>query len=279
MPRSQAKFAEMMTLDDLKHAQRERLVFLDRCMTWRGTAKRRDLIERFAISEAQAALDFRLYLERTEPNGPIYDAARRAYFAAPSHRSLAPARIAEAFQDVFLEKAADVSNVLPLPERCADEGIVAQLYQASVAHEDIYVHYTSMTSGEGGGQWIAPRHFLSDGESVYVRAFSYKHEGHRNYLPIRIDGYPFERRYSAGQLPVDQEWETLARVWLRPKSTLSEQQAEAVRREYGFDGELLCVQTRKALEFFITRRWGLNLTGARLEYVHTEYEPIDTAQD
>ncbi len=51
-----------MTLDSLKHAQRERLIFLDRCFTWRGMANRRDLIERFDISMAQAALDFRTYL-------------------------------------------------------------------------------------------------------------------------------------------------------------------------------------------------------------------------
>ena len=51
-----------MKLDDLKHAQRERLIFLDRCLTWRGMANRKDLIDRFGISIAQAALDFRVYL-------------------------------------------------------------------------------------------------------------------------------------------------------------------------------------------------------------------------
>ncbi|MER8833233.1 hypothetical protein [Mesorhizobium sp. M0909] len=264
-----------MIFDDLRHSQRERLIFLDRCLTWRGMANRRDLIERFAISQAQAALDFRLYLQRAGEHGPVYDPVRRAYFVTPQHRSLASAPIAEAFQDVFLEKATGLSNVLPRPERRADEDIVAQLYQASLAKEEVYIHYTSMTSGKDGGQWIAPRHFLSDGESVYVRAFSYKHQEYRNYLPIRIgDSDPFERRSRCDQLPADLEWTARARVWLRPKSTLSEQQAEAVRREYGFDGELLSIETRKALEFFVARRWGLNLPGARLEYVRTDYEPI-----
>lgn len=262
-----------MIFDDLKHAQRERLIFLDRCLTWRGMANRRDLIERFAISQAQAALDFRLYLLRAGEHGPLYDPVRRAYFATTLHRSLASARTAEAFQDVFLEETAGLSNVLPQPERRADENIVAQLYQALVAGEEVYIHYASMTSGDDDGQWIAPRHFLSDGESVYVRAFSHKHQEYRNYLPIRIgDSDPFGRRFRSDQLPVDQEWATRARVWLRPKSTLNEQQVAAVRREYGFEGELLSIETRKALEFFVARRWGLNLPGARLEYVRTDYE-------
>jgi hypothetical protein len=263
-----------MIFDDLKHAQRERLIFLDRCLTWRGMANRRDLIERFAISQAQAALDFRLYLLRAGEHGPLYDPVRRAYFATPLHRSRAPARTVEAFQDVFLENTAGLSNVLPQPERRADENIVAQLYQALVASEEVYIHYASMTSGDDDGQWIAPRHFLSDGESVYVRAFSYKHQEYRNYLPIRIgDSNPFERRFRSDQLPADQEWATRARVWLRPKSTLNEQQVAAVRREYGFEGKLLSIETRKALEFFVARRWGLNLPGARLEYVRTDYDP------
>ena len=32
-----------------------------------------------------------------------------------------------------------------------------------------------------------------------------------------------------------------------------------MRREYGFKGEFLCVETRKALEFYFDRRWGIGL--------------------
>lgn len=52
-----------MTLDDLKHARKERLIFPDRCLTSRGMANRKDLIEPCGISTAQAALDFRVYLD------------------------------------------------------------------------------------------------------------------------------------------------------------------------------------------------------------------------
>jgi hypothetical protein len=34
------------------------------------------------------------------------------------------------------------------------------------------------------------------------------------------------------------------------------------------------VETRKALEFFLDRRWGLDEKGARLERVKTVYEPL-----
>ena len=86
-----------MTLDDLKHAQRERLIFLDRCLTWRGAANRRDLVERFGISAAQAALDFRLYMRLAGGAPPDYDASRKTYVAAPGHRPLAPCSATAAF--------------------------------------------------------------------------------------------------------------------------------------------------------------------------------------
>jgi hypothetical protein len=52
-----------------------------------------------------------------------------------------------------------------------------------------------------------------------------------------------------------------------------------VRREFGFDGEWLRIETRKALEFFISRRWGLDTKGARLELAKIEYRPIATKSE
>lgn len=48
-------------MDDpaLKPAMLARLVYLDRCLTWRGQVNRKDLIERFGISSPQAAIDLR----------------------------------------------------------------------------------------------------------------------------------------------------------------------------------------------------------------------------
>lgn len=264
-----------MVLDDLKHAQRGRLIYLDRCLTWRGMANRRDLMARFDISSAQAALDFKLYLERAGRSPPIYDPVKRAYVAAPDHKPLVPTSVANAFLGVFLEQEHGVSNLLPRLERHADTKVVADLYQALAAREAVRIHYTSMTSGADDGQWIAPVNFASDGETIYVRAFSEKHQDYRHYLPIRIaNDPPFKRKSMAEALPLDCEWHTRAQIWLRPKSTLSAQQAAAVRREYGFSEEFLKVETRQALEFFVERRWGLDQPGARLERVKTDYRPL-----
>lgn len=267
-----------MTLDDLKHAQRERLIFLDRCLTWRGVANRRDLIERFGISTAQAALDFRVYLDLAT-EAPIYHPARKSYLAANNHEPLAPSTLTEAFDVVADEREGFPSSILPRPERKADPATVARLYQAMRSGIALHVCYTSMSSGEGKEQWVAPTRFTSDGESVHFRAFSFKHGEYRNYLPIRIDpASSFEQKYLDYRLPEDGDWNTKAVIWLRPRSGLSKRQVEVVRREFGFKDEFLRVETRKALEFFFSRRWGLDIEGARLERVKIEYEPIPSTQ-
>lgn len=264
-----------MKLDDLKHAQRERLIFLDRCLTWRGMANRKDLIDRFGISTAQAALDFRVYLGLAHSSPPTYDPVRKTYIAASEHEALAPSGLTEAFAILTSDDEDTPSSALPRPERKADRKTIALLHQAIRSGKAIHVRYTSMSSGADDGQWIAPTRFTSDGESVHVRAHSFKHGEYRNYLPIRIDpDSSFEEKLIDKPLPEDVDWNTRAIIWLRPKTGLSEEQAKVVRREFGFEGEWLRIETRRALEFFFDRRWGLDTVGARLERAKTDYEPI-----
>lgn len=262
-----------MTLDDLKHAQRERLIFLDRCLTWRGMANRRDLIERFGISNAQAALDFRIYLDLARRTPPVYDPVRRTYLASDRHEALVCSSITEAFSILADENQSTLTSSLPRPERKADPKTIARLHQAIRSGKALFVQYTSISSGVDQGQWIAPTRFTSDGESVHIRAYSFKHADYRNYLPIRIDpNNLLEERPLTEPLPEDMDWNTRAIIWLRPSTGLSSQQANVVRREFGFEGEFLRVETRKALEFFFDRRWGLDTKGARLERARTEYQ-------
>ena len=264
-----------MKLDDLKHAQRERLIFLDRCLTWRGMANRKDLIDRFGISIAQAAPDFRVYLGLAHSSPPTYDPVRKTYIAASEHEALAPSGLTEAFAILTSDDEDTPSSALPRPERKADRKTIALLHQAIRSGKAIHVRYTSMSSGADDGQWIAPTRFTSDGESVHVRAHSFKHGEYRNYLPIRIDpDSSFEEKLIDKPLPEDVDWNTRAIIWLRPKTGLSEEQAKVVRREFGFEGEWLRIETRRALEFFFDRRWGLDTLGARLERAKTDYEPI-----
>ncbi len=260
-----------MTLDDLKHAQRQRLLFLDRCFTWRGVARRRDLTDRFGISTAQAANDFRTYLSLNADKAPEYDAQLKAYVARRDHRPIAPSSLLEVFS--VLETASDdeLPAALPRAKRWLDPQVATALHDAISNRRKIRIVYTSMNSGETAPQWVAPTRFTFDGESIHFRAYSYKRGEYRNFHPARIEpADAYQTDEIDEPLPFDAEWHTLRTIWLRPSKWLSPAQAAVVRREYGFSDDFLKIEVRQALEFFMDRRWGLNEPGARLEKVKTE---------
>ena len=148
-----------------------------------------------------------------------------------------------------------------------DSTVVAQLYRAMKGERDIQITYTSMSSGLSDPQWISPVQFHFDGEAIYLRAWSYKHSAYRDYLPIRIAKQTeMKTRERPAPLPFDTDWNSLVRLWIRPRSDLSDAQARAVRLEYGFDDKThLLIETRKALAFYVVRRWRLDDEKARLE--------------
>ncbi|MDK1390010.1 hypothetical protein QN224_32340 [Sinorhizobium sp. 8-89] len=261
-----------MTLDDLNDAQSQRVIFLDRCLIWRGSARRRDLMERFKISSAQAALDFRAYLQIAAVP-PEYDPVRKAYVASAGHRPLLSPNLTSDFEVLADAQEGLSSAVVPAPNRWAEPSIIVRLYEAMKASRAIHICYTSMTTGADAGQWLAPVRFTSDGENVHLRAFSFKHQSYRDYLPVRVDERSsFETRELLNPLPVDVDWQTRAVIWLRPKVGLSGEQAAVVRKEYGFNGEALRVATRKALEFYLLRRWRIGEENSRLEVQKISYE-------
>jgi hypothetical protein len=264
-----------MTLDDLKHAQRQRLLFLDRCFTWRGVARRRDLTDRFGISTAQAANDFRAYLALITQNAPKYDAHLKAYVAARDHQPIAPASMLDVFG--VLDTAAEdgFPAALPRAKRWLDPYIATVLHDAISNQRKVRIAYTSMSSGETSPQWVAPTRFMFDGESIHFRAYSYKRGEYRNFHPARIEPEDeYQTRGINEPLSFDAEWHTLSTIWLRPSMRLSPAQAAVVRREFGFSGEFQKVEVRKALEFYLDHRWGLRDASARLERVKTEHTPL-----
>lgn len=259
-----------MTLETLKHAQRDRIIFLDQCLTWRGQANRRDLMDRFDISTAQAAVDFRTYLALTV-TPPIYDAVEKTYFRDANHRPLTTVGPEQIF-DRLEPMTAPHGTSIPLPNRVMDAAVIAQLYRTIKQERDIEITYTSMTTGLSNPQWISPVRFHFDGEAIYLRAFSHKHQAYRDYLPIRIaEKAKAATRDRPSPLPFDTDWHNFVRLKIRPRASLSDAQADAVRLEYGFENEThLKIETRKALVFYVMSRWRLNQENARLELVASE---------
>jgi hypothetical protein len=250
----------------LHQAIRTRLAYLDQCLTWRGQANRSDLISKFGISQAQAAIDFREYLERCQAPLPVYDPTLKTYVASDGHRGLVDPGAVPPMLEVIADGAGDRFDRLPATSRHCPALVMRHLYLAMYRGLRIEVDYTSMSSGEGVSQWIAPAKIGFDGERLHFRAWSYQHQEWRDYLPVRVSQESsFATEPLTDPLPHDDKWETRVQIELRPKLNLSRAQKDAVRLEYGIEGDGFAIETSEAMAFYLDRRWGLDQPGARLE--------------
>lgn len=264
-----------MAFEDLKHAQRERLEYLDKLFSWEGAATRASLIKRFGISNAQAALDFRTYLAEAPKGALQYDTSSRQYLAHDSFERLTGKTTSLELEQLLAGEAKSAFDRLPDLQRTQDIRVLRPLYRAFRAKDAAKIVYQSMRDPEPMSRWIAPVRFASDGVRLHVRAWCFEREDFRDFHPARIDpDLSFSATKPAGSIPRDDDWFTWAILKLKPHSRLTEAQQRVVRIEFGFTSDVLEARTRKALEFYTERRWGLEQKEARLERVSIEYLPM-----
>ncbi|MEM6899913.1 MAG: WYL domain-containing protein [Pseudomonadota bacterium] len=267
-----------MAFDDLKHAQRERLEYLDRLLFWDGAATRGSLIERFGISNPQAALDFKAYLEAAGAEALRYDPSSKRYLTTEGFNRLSGQASTDELEELLGLRSRALIETLPDLQRSQTVKTFRPLYRALLANEAIEIIYQSMRDPAPEARWIAPLRFASDGVRLHVRAWCYTRQDFRDFIPSRIDpSKSFINRREASGVPEDGDWNTWAILTLKPHRDLTEQQKRVVRIEFGFEGECLELRVRKALEFYTARRWGLDQESPRLECVSRDY--LATAKD
>lgn len=261
-----------MAFDHLKHAQRERLEYLDRLLFWNGAATRGSLSERFGISNPQAALDFKAYLHASGPDALKYDTSSRQYLATQHFSRLTGHSTTDELEELLVGRKDASFEVLPDLQRTQNVRVFKPLYRALLAKEAVQIVYQSMRQPEPETRWIAPLRFASDGVRLHLRAWCYTRQGFRDFIPSRIDpARSFGQRRDALDIPKDDDWFTWAVLKLRPHRDLAQDQKRVVRIEFGFDDECLEIRVRKALEFYTKRRWGLDQENPRLECVSCDY--------
>ena len=264
-----------MAFKDLKYAQRKRLEYLDRLFFWNGAATRASLIQRFAISNAQAALDFRAYIGEAGKDALLYDASSRQYLASNSFSRLTGRSSPSEIEELLVSRDVSSYDILPDLQRTQSVRVFQPLYRALLSNKAVEIIYQSMRQPEPETRWIAPVRFASDGVRLHVRAWCYKRKEFRDFIPARIDPeLSFLNTKQAESVPIDDDWYTWATLRLRPHQRLTKDQRRVVRIEFGFKGDELEVRIRKALEFYTERRWGLEQKEPRLECVSIEYAPM-----
>lgn len=249
---------------EMRHGAMERLRFIDARLFWEARINRADLRREFAVSPAQAAIDFREYL-KLAGRGVIYDTSAKAYVATVKFAAVFGPPDARGALAELAVAGDPLAAMLPKLERPLDAAVAARVRRAARDGERLLVDYQSFTRPESSRRWIAPARLISDGERWHARSWCFEREAWRDFVLARIIG--IRAAEQAGGLPPDADWNAIVKLVLRPADHLSTNQRASVAREFSMRNGRLVVRLPRAMRIYALSRWGLDRPGARLQLV------------
>jgi hypothetical protein len=243
---------------------RERLYYIDFLAFFTGQVTRRDLVDRFGISEPAATKDLAMYMEMA-PNMLQYDVRQRCYTLLNDKpcfehdvdqalHSLAGGR-ATSFNIGYSSK---ISNWIGQSiKRKLDVGLVATLTRAIYQRQLLECVYYSLENGAAAPRILSPLAVIHDGTRWHLRCHSQDKDEFRDYnlsrfLRANVVGRSLKR------LEEDNLWNTMFEMELVPHPKAVQQ--EAIRIDYGIDGDALRISTPVCVTPYFLQHWRVDVT-------------------
>ncbi|MEW9798116.1 WYL domain-containing protein [Alteromonas sp. CYL-A6] len=249
------------TLDELPHAQRERLAFIDFSLQYFGHVTRQDLINRFATGLAAGTRDFSLY-RQLAPDNMVLDQATKQYLRRDEFTPLFvhnPETILHSLSRGFGD---GLSGQIVSSEHCLnavglihpDASIIASLMRAIHNGMAVRATYVSLTSGETERE-LVPHAIVNNGHRWHVRAFDRASQTFRDFVCtrfVRVDALASGRREIECS-DYDGAWQRHVTLELIAHPGLTN--PAAVHMDYAMKDGRKTVTVRAALAAYLLRYW------------------------
>ena len=245
-----------------------RLEFIEWRLFWEGYINRSDLEERFGISTPQASVDLRRYKELAGTNIE-YNATQKRYVASKDMKSRF---LRVSANHLLLQLRAWVSGVLrredlwfsemPTADIAPEIGrnvrpvVLRKVLNAIRTRRALSVLYQSLTSS----RWrdIAPHAIAFDGHRWHARAWCCERKEFRDFVLTRIERLGKLKPVSFNP-EHDLEWSGMAKLCLCPDPGLTEEQSQAIQRDYDMRGGIREIEIRLSLAYYFIKRMNLDL--------------------
>lgn len=255
-----------MQLENLNHAQRERLAFIDFSLEFFGQIARADLIQQFGTGLASCTRDLSLYRELAPDNAVLMHENKRyvrsdAFRAIFEHDPESVLRtLANGFGDGFSlpqEKSPACFDAIrlvhPKPE------IVSAIMRAIYSNSAIRCEYESLSSGATKRE-LVPHAIVNNGHRWHVRAYDRKSKEFRDFVCTRFKRIELQetepKSYELADM--DSAWNTLCELQLVPHPRLNH--SKAIEMDYGMTKGMLHLEVRAALANYVLRQWNVDCT-------------------
>lgn len=247
-----------------------RLKFIEWRLFWEGQINRSDLEDRFGISTPQASLDLRYYKEFAGQNIE-YNASLKRYVAS---KDIKPKFLRVSANRLLLQLRTWVARVLrredlwfseipavgvaPEIGRDVRPEILRRVLEAMRTRQALSIRYQSLTNS----RWreIAPHAIAFDGHRWHARAWCCERQEFRDFVLTRIE--------RLGKLkPVtfnpehDLAWNSTTRLRLCPHPGLTDEQSQAIQRDYDMRDGVREIEIRLSLAYYFIKRMNLDLDG------------------
>ena len=245
-----------------------RLTFLEESIFWTDSVNRRDLIERFGISEQQASGDLTRYQELA-PDNLVYDKSAKTYRAAPGFAPrLFNPDTADVLSRLRLTAEGVAGNhpligalslgVAPAPARPVEADTLRVIIRAIREARQVSAHYVSFSQTDGRMRRIEPHALAFDGFRWHARARDAEDGAFKDYVLGRLSGATLQgpAQASAG---TDADWASWVTLTIAPNPGLSPAQKKVIERDYGMRGGSIDLKVRRALAYYTKHRLGLDL--------------------
>ena len=255
---------------ELRWGVEQRLAFIDDCLLWAGRVNRSDLIQRFGISTPQASSDISKYFDIAPQNGR-YDRKNKCYVVdATFSPAFSKCKPSEALEQMKTQDATTpgysppwasgvvVESAVPRTGRGVNSFVVAALISAVRANKMVEVEYHSLNSLEPSKRRISPHAFVDDGDRWHVRAWSSEREQFRDFLVSRIS-HVSDLSKPGISPTMDKEWHSIVTLRLAPNPKLSDGAKRALIEEYRMANNVVEMDVRVCLAFYVENRLGLDL--------------------
>ena len=260
-------------IDEMPHAQRERLAFIDFSLQFFGHITRNDLVNRFQTGLAACTRDFAAYRDLANSN-LVLDHSTKQYYRTPEFVPLFKYE-----PDIILHSLSrgfgnGISHVTQPSEQCFDavqlihpnSNIIAALMRAIHNQQVCEVGYVSVSSGESIRRFI-PHALINNGHRWHVRGFDCKHEGFRDFVCTRFTSIvALDEDCEAHQVAsADSQFHQMIDIVLIPHPSISN--PLAIEMDFAMYNGRKVMHTRAALAAYILRQWqvdcsdGYRITG------------------
>lgn len=265
-------YKEKMRLD-VKWATQQRLQYIEVKAYYTGAVSRSDVAKAFALSDAAATKDLKLY-NNLAPSNLLYSHSVFGFVPSrtfsPTFADLSPAAVLPLFSTDFASatRTKEMGAIyglntehLPLPTRLPSTYVLAQITRAMHNRRSVRVSYRSLSDRDSQDQRILEPHALVDnGLRWHIRAYSQESYDFRDFVLSRVVDAECLDQPAESNAQYDDDWMETVTLQLGPHIDLDAAKRASLLLDYAAPDGVIAITVRRALLGYILQRLNVDST-------------------